>query len=121
METKIRHLGLVVTDLKQALKFYQKFGFTKLTVRGSTERWGKEELKVQKLINSKGEVLELIQGNWKPHIALTVISKGKPMEEIWINHAIKADVLIEYKKVGNLEIIYLKDPFGNFVEVVSEC
>jgi catechol-2,3-dioxygenase len=43
------------------------------------------------------------------------------MDEIWIDHAIKADVLIEYKKVGSLEIIYLKDPSGNYVEVVREC
>ncbi len=116
METKIRHLGLVVTDLKQALRFYQRFGFVKLIKRGSTERWGKEELKVLKLIKSKGEILELIQGNWKPHIALTMISK----EDFWIDHAIKSDVLIEHKKVGSLEIIYLKDPSGNYVEVVRE-
>ncbi len=62
-------------------------------------------------------MIELIEGDWKPHIAVTI---DGTMNDIWVDYAVKSDVLIQYKKKGNREILYLKDPFGNYVEVVRE-
>ena len=63
-------------------------------------------------------MIELIEGDWKPHIALT-LTEGK-MDDLWEKFATKAEVILEFKKVGDLEIFYLRDPAGNYVEVVCE-
>ncbi len=63
-------------------------------------------------------MIELIEGDWKPHIALT-LTEGK-MDDLWEKFATKAEVILEFKKAGNLEIFYLRDPSGNFVEIVKE-
>jgi len=74
-------------------------------------------LKILKLANPSG-MIELIEGDWKPHIALTLIEGT--MDDIWEKFATKAEVILEFKKSGNLEIFYLRDPSGNYVEVVRE-
>jgi catechol-2,3-dioxygenase len=106
-----------VGDLKQAVEFYRKLGLVKLKPRPVTEFWRDKELKILKMRDSGNGILELVEGDWKPHIAVTV---DKTMDEIWLDYAVKADVLIEYKKRADVEIVYLKDPFGNYVEVVCE-
>jgi len=117
MTGRLRHMGLVVRDLKTELEFCRKLGLEKLATRPVTEIWKHNELKIMKLRDSGNGLIELVQGDWKPHIAITV---DKSMNEIWLDYAIKADVLIEYKRTKELEIMYLKDPNGNYWEVVRE-
>lgn len=72
----LRHVGLMVRDLEMAVMFYQVLGF---------KRMGKQEtLKVQKMRDWKGGVIELVQGKWHPHIAVTWIKDpdGNLMEVV---------------------------------------
>ncbi len=117
MKGTLRHVGIVVKNLKQAEEFYRKLGLTKLSPRPITEIWRQTELKILKMRDSEGGILELIEGDWKPHIAFTV---NKSMDEIWLDYAIKADVILECRKKKDLTVIYMKDPSGNYVEVVCE-
>ena len=117
MDAKLRHVGVMCKNLQESMRFYQQFGFQKMSQRMVMEEWAGKKLKILKLANPGG-MIELIEGDWKPHIALT-LTEGT-MDDIWVDYAVKANVLIQYKKKGNLEIIYLKDPFGNYVEVVRE-
>jgi len=57
----MRHVCMIVKDSQRAIRWYQKLGF--LPSADKDETWGQEQLEVTKL--------ELIQGNWKPHMALT--------------------------------------------------
>lgn len=42
------------------------------------------------------------------------------MDDLWEKFAIKAGVIMELKRVDSFEICYLRDPAGNYVEVVRE-
>lgn len=48
-------------DLKQAIQDYHSLGF---------EVVARETLRVVKMQDSCGNMIELVKGNWKPHIAV---------------------------------------------------
>ena len=58
----LRHAGILVKDLNEAVKTYVALGFRQFISR--------ETLTVVKLADHEGNVIELVQGNWKPHIAV---------------------------------------------------
>lgn len=58
----LRHAGILVPDLDEAMELYTALGFKFLT---------REKLEVVKMQDEKGELIELVQGeNWHPHIAV---------------------------------------------------
>ena len=68
-KVNLRHAGILVEDLAEAVLTYQELGF---------ERAGKPEgLLVQKMIDGKGNVIELVKGNWHPHIAVNWYDDGQ--------------------------------------------
>lgn len=117
MQGKLRHVGVMSKNLQDSLRFYQMFGFRKLSQRPSVEIWHGENLKIQKMVDGNS-MIELVEGNWMPHLALT-LTEGT-MDDLWEKVATKAGVVLEFKKTPNLEIFYLIDPSGNYVEVVRE-
>ena len=58
----LRHTGILVKSLARSIRDYQAMGFEPL---GPVER-----LKVQKMQDANGNILELVQGNWSGHIAV---------------------------------------------------
>ena len=117
MQGKLRHVGVMCKNLQESMRFYQQFGFQKMSQKVAMEEWAGKKLKILKLANPSGTI-ELIEGDWKPHVALTLIEGT--MDDLWERFATKAEVILEFKKVGDLEIFYLRDPAGNYVEVVRE-
>ena len=64
----LRHSGLLVRDLKRAVKLYRSLGFKPVS---------REVLKVVKMIDRKGQTVELVQGNWHEHIAVDWYEDGE--------------------------------------------
>jgi len=58
----LRHAGILVKSLERATKEYQALGFTPLEPI--------ETLRVQKMTDRNGAMIELVEGNWHPHIAV---------------------------------------------------
>ena len=58
---RFRHAGILVQDLKQSIQSYRKVGF---------EVVSRETLRVVKMQDRCGNVIELVRGNWHPHIAV---------------------------------------------------
>lgn len=100
MIKNLRHVGLVVSDMARAIRWYRKLGCR--VIRNSTEEWGGKKLQVYKMTNN----IELIKGMWVKHAAFTVDS----MEDcrIWDTYA---------RKDG---VIFVRDPDGNVIELVKE-
>ena len=57
----LRHAGILVKDLEGAMQMWQQAGFEPLEV---------ENLRVCKMTDKNGATIELVQGNWHPHIAV---------------------------------------------------
>jgi len=112
---KLRHFGLVVKDHKETVEFYKRLGFK--VIKKSIEKWLTHDLAIVKMENEKGEILELIIGDWRPHIALN--SEDSP-NYLWEQFAGKANQILTVKRKPKIFIVYLKDPSGNYVEVVHE-
>jgi catechol 2,3-dioxygenase-like lactoylglutathione lyase family enzyme len=126
LKGKLRHQGIVVKDLTKAYQFYRKLGFK--THLKSEETWQKDQyyggqvckLKIMKLKDEFSHVIELIQviqGEWKDHVAIT-LTEGT-MNDLWEAFA-EAGTLIAFKRSKGVEVMYLRDPSGNYVEVVKE-
>jgi hypothetical protein len=62
MQGSLRHAGILVKDLEAATGIYQALGFQPLEPI--------ETLRVQKMTDSNGAMIELVEGNWHPHIAV---------------------------------------------------
>jgi hypothetical protein len=61
-ELKLRHCGLMVKNMRRAADWYRnKLGF-EISIPRQVEEWNGEEIETMKL--------ELIKGNWKPHVAI---------------------------------------------------
>ena len=57
----LRHAGILVKDLEESMAVYEQAGFSKVEV---------ETLTVVKMADKNGAMIELVQGNWHPHIAV---------------------------------------------------
>jgi len=67
----------------------------------------------------QGGMIELIEGEWMPHVALT-IHQTRAENDIWAEWVQRVGDPVAYKESGGLKIFYFKDPSGNYVEVVNE-
>jgi hypothetical protein len=62
MKTTLRHAGILVKSLERSIQTYRGLGFEPIEPI--------ETLRVQKMSDSSGRVIELVEGNWNPHIAV---------------------------------------------------
>ena len=62
MHASLRHAGILVKDLNQARKTYESLGFQALEPV--------EHLRVLKMTDATGAMIELVEGHWHPHIAV---------------------------------------------------
>jgi len=76
-------------------------------------------LKIVKMVDHKGNRIELIEGDWEPHVAITV-SKAGACDMIWRDLIQRVYDPVAYKEDKNLEVFFIRDPSGNLVEVVNE-
>ena len=113
-QVRLRHVGILISDWDKIRPFYEGLGF-KLFYE-EHEVWfdrlndHRFDLIVRKMINTGGDILEFIEGNWCPHhIALTV--KELPRFDILFNFSRKSAVA---------ETVFLQDPEGNWIEFVKE-
>lgn len=58
----LRHAGVLVKDLELARSIYEELGFRPISEI--------ETLRVLKMADKNGAVIELVQGNWHPHLAV---------------------------------------------------
>lgn len=63
----LRHAGILVANLEKARQIYQKMGFRPLEV---------ETIRVLKMTDAKGQMIELVEGAWHPHIAVNWFDDG---------------------------------------------
>lgn len=61
MHATLRHAGVLVKDLESAIDEYRRLGFSPLEI---------ETLRVCKMTDGNGNTIELVQGNWHPHLAV---------------------------------------------------
>jgi hypothetical protein len=61
MHGTFRHAGVLVKDLEASIKQWEAIGFKPLEV---------ETLTVCKMTDKNGAMIELVQGNWHPHLAV---------------------------------------------------
>ena len=110
MVNKLRHVGIVVGDGQEAIKWYGELFnyyplvFESVEIEGS---W----VHIAKLAHKDGTILELLDGaTARPHISLSV------------NHL----EFEAFKKEHDAEIFekdgvcYIQDPWGNLIEIVEE-
>ncbi len=102
------------------MEFYQKMGFKKLSQRPISEKWLKngETVELRLLKMNGGGMIELVEGDWKPHISFTLLEGS--MDDVWEMFGNKFGVMIQYKRFPSIEVVYLSDPSGNYVEIVRE-
>lgn len=65
----LRHVGILVENLEEARKTYETLGFKQFCPI--------ENLKVLKMADENGALIELVQGNWPAHIAVNWYSDGQ--------------------------------------------
>jgi catechol 2,3-dioxygenase-like lactoylglutathione lyase family enzyme len=92
-----RHTGLIVKNLNKSIKFYEGLGL-KLTGR-TIEVWHDHILKIAKM----GPV-ELIQGQWRPHICFEV-------DEVPDN-----DIVMSKRRHSH-NAMFIEDLDGNLIEL----
>lgn len=104
MKTMIRHLGMPVPNRDEAVKFWESMGFN--VVNLSNEQWGEDKLKIAKLTDEYGTQIEVIEGNWPPHIAIGV--KEFPQGLHMINYQLKNGLetaFYDIEGVGVVEMV----------------
>lgn len=67
----------------------------------------------------RGNRIELIEGDWEPHVAITVSRPGA-CDMVWRDLIKRVYDPVVYKNEGKLEVFFIRDPGGNLVEVVNE-
>ena len=71
------------------------------------------------MADARGNVIELIEGDWEPHVAITVSQPGA-CDMIWRDLIKRVYDPVAYKDEQKLEVFFIRDPSGNLVEVVNE-
>jgi catechol 2,3-dioxygenase-like lactoylglutathione lyase family enzyme len=141
MPTKMRHTGIVVTNLQESKKFYcDLLGFT---VQKEMDEYGKfmdkllglENVMVttSKMILENGSMLELLEYKSHPepkekikisrlgcsHIALTVDDIDLLYSKL-LRYGIEFNTRPLCSPDGKVKVVFCKDPDGNFIELVEE-
>ena len=106
---KLRHVGIVVGDLNQAIDWYQRFNFFPYSFE-SVKIAGKM-VQLCKLYHKDGSCIELLDGSSAvPHLSITV----NRLELEFLKDNFNAKL---FEKEG---VCYIKDPSGNILEIVEE-
>ena len=91
----IRHVGIETRNLKKMISFYEDLGMTLFYDKTVKPKGLKQKIKMVKLVSKDGSVIELTQGHINSyHIAFDTDNKE--------------------------DLIWLKDPDGNLLEIVNE-
>jgi len=110
MILNLRHVGIVVSDMDRAIRFYQKLGCK--VISRVNEKWDIYDLDVCKMTNN----IELIKGDWRRHTAFTVDYLG-PTAFVMEGEELPYSVMWKMKKPG---VRFITDPDGNVIELVKE-
>lgn len=137
---KIRHSGIVVTDIEKAKKFYQKYfnftvakemnesgdfidkilGYQSLTVKTVKMNTGSSMLELLQFKNPKSENRDRqINDYGCTHIAITVSNLEELFRELSEEgiHFISAP---QTSADGAAKVCFCRDPDGTFLELVEE-
>lgn len=124
MISRIDHLVLTVTDIRDTVEFYTNFlGMTEL-VLGENRRalsFGNQKID----LHESGEEIEPGAESPIPGSADLCFLTDKPITE-WVEHLIKCDVEIIEGPVqrtgatGPIHSIYIRDPDGNLIELANQ-
>ncbi len=68
MNAVLRHAGILVKNLEEAKEIYSQLGFREVN---------REKLEVLKMQDEAGNLIELVCGNWHPHIAVNWFDDGQ--------------------------------------------
>lgn len=109
MKAQLRHVGIRFTDVARTFCFYQNLGFDIDSRIWSREYTDRGIINIIKFDNQ----IELINGNWMNHFALTVDSLDD------FKHLLP-DKPVFSKETDKVKVCYIQDPDGNMVELVEE-
>ena len=105
---RLRHVGIVVGDLKEAVEWYQRFNYFPLLFESVEVGGGMIEL--CKLAHKDGSMIELLDGaTARPHISVTV-------------NQLEFEMLKENNDAKLFEapgVMYVEDPWDNIIEIVE--
>tara|TARA_R110000824_G_scaffold307398_1_gene494890 strand:+ start:412 stop:846 length:435 start_codon:yes stop_codon:yes gene_type:complete len=140
----IRHVGVVITNIEESLKFYRDIlGFKVLK---TADESGKcldnfldvkgTEVKTIKMIDTNNNILELLYFNSHPeshdsnktrrlteigcsHFAITVNDLDSLYSKL-VQQKIKFNHSVQTSPDGKVKIAFCRDPDGTFIEMVEE-
>jgi hypothetical protein len=106
----VRHAGFhVATDLGSEVRWFVALGFAEI---GRTEeKWGGRELEIVKLEAPDGFIVELVGGEWPPHLCIEV--KAWPRSPVVLQDRGRQPPDEEF------DIRFTRSPSGNWVELVK--
>ena len=105
MIKSIRHIGIKVKDMDESLRFWKAQGFE--VVYDEYEVWKQQRLHIIKLKCEHGTTLiELVDGNWRNHIAVTVDKLPFPK--------------LATKRPSGHKVFFAVSPEGVRIELVEE-
>lgn len=108
MQSRLRHVGIVVENLERMKRFYQELGFSVDDRAVQHEQWGDRHIDVVKLLDPDGGCgIELISGRWDSHISLNV-------------HKLPNHGVGPWKYADDVAVVFIQDPEGNWIEFVKE-
>ncbi|NQT66891.1 MAG: VOC family protein [Actinobacteria bacterium] len=143
MEGIIRHIGLVVKNLEQSIKFYEQvFNFQLVNRRIEKGKYIEKltgidgaEVEWAKLTDNNSNILELIEYIVQSDLSSHVISKPNILSSLHIAFKVK-DINEVYEELlkrnlfcnseplissdGKVKVLYAHDPDGILIEIVEE-
>lgn len=108
MIKNVRHYGIQTGDLKASMDFWLGMGFGDASV--ATEQWGDKTLRIARMYAPDNSVVELVQGDWPNHIAVTV-------EDVNAVEVEKTEAII---RPWGHKVVFCMSPEGTRIELVEE-
>lgn len=102
---KIRHYGIVVDDIENALECYQC-----AAVMHSTEVWDGKVLNIAKLYDKTEGGIELIQGDWFDHVCFEC-------DEEDLQEMLSKNYIVCSKSKPDHYVYFIKNKIGRFIEL----
>ena len=106
MIKNLRHVGLVVSDMDRAIKFYQGLGCK--VINRCTEDWGLLNLEVCKMTHN----IELIKGEEIKNHAAFLVDNWDGLGNRFLTW--------KERKTKSHWTMFTEDPDGNVIELVKE-
>jgi len=106
---KLRHIGIVVNDLKEGVKWYERFNYYPFIWESVLINGGSVE--ICKMYHKDGSCIELIDGSTGVnHMSITC----NQLEFEYLKENNDANM---FEKEG---VAYIRDPWGNVIEIVMD-